>query len=300
MSFCENVFGLHPLTTEDILLSETREKMELFDNYLLISVQISLSRLSTWDEPDDSFNWFIAVYPDFILSFHSGEVPYFPSVLRRIKSSGGNLKPDWIMYTVLDVIVEAYQNSVDIADSEAESLNEIISLLSDKEQSDILLRIGHARKRLSSLYRSLNPKREIVLNLINRKTILIHKKTYLYLRDILDDCLSMLQKVEYSRETLTSAQANYLATVSLNVSKSSNQLNGVMNKLTLAATIFLPLNVITGMFGMNVRVPGQAGWKPGDSEYDFNDTLGWFFIIDAIMLLVIVLLLWWAKKSKLL
>ncbi|KAJ2462864.1 CorA metal ion transporter, partial [Coemansia sp. RSA 2320] len=93
-------------------------------------------------------------------------------------------------------------------------------------------------------------------------------ETLLYLGDVLDHIVTMMQNAAHYDNILGRAHANYLAQISIDLTESSNRTNDVVAKLSALAAIVVPLNFITGMWGANVKVPGQG-----------NDDLHYFFTI---------------------
>ncbi|KAJ2557089.1 CorA metal ion transporter [Coemansia sp. RSA 1933] len=112
-------------------------------------------------------------------------------------------------------------------------------------------------------------------------------ETILYLGDVLDHILTMLQNAAHYDSMLSRAQANYLAQISIELTASSNRTNDVVAKLSALAAIVVPLNFITGMWGANVKVPGQ----------DYDD-LHYFFTILGMCMLYVVAAVCWARYCK--
>ncbi|KAJ2401171.1 CorA metal ion transporter [Coemansia sp. RSA 2559] len=112
-------------------------------------------------------------------------------------------------------------------------------------------------------------------------------ETILYLGDVLDHILTMLQNAAHYDNVLSRAQANYLAQISIELTESSNRTNDVVAKLSALAAIVVPLNFITGMWGANVKVPGQ----------DYDD-LQYFFTILGMCMLYVVAAVCWARYCK--
>ncbi|KAJ2690753.1 CorA metal ion transporter [Coemansia sp. RSA 1285] len=112
-------------------------------------------------------------------------------------------------------------------------------------------------------------------------------ETILYLGDVLDHILTMLQNSAHYDNVLSRAQANYLAQISIELTESSNRTNDVVAKLSALAAIVVPLNFITGMWGANVKVPGQ----------DYDD-LHYFFMILGMCMLYVVAAVCFARHYK--
>ena len=125
----------------------------------------------------------------------------------------------------------------------------------------------------------MGPKKEFLQVLTYRDHPLISKRTKTLLRDVYDHVIRMQEILDVARDTLSNAQSNYLAQV-------SNRMNEVMKTLSIVATIMLPLSLITGLFGINVHVPGQ------DAEGNY-----WFFgILSGMMVMVILMIVFFRRR----
>ncbi|PVU94026.1 hypothetical protein BB561_002864 [Smittium simulii] len=222
------------------------------------------------------------------------------------------ITPDWINYAIMDDITDQIVPVVRSVELEVEAIDELVLILSSMEQSDMLLRIGTVRKRLMFLLRILQGKADVIRILTKRfgtstatglnpqpfynsnmknketstfinsnsiksgtKTPIVDYKTHdinLYLADILDHIITMSQNAAHLEAVLSRAYSNYLAKISLELTESSNRTNDVIAKLSILASVLIPLNLITGLWGMNVPVPGQ------DSE-----DLAWFLGIVLVI-----------------
>jgi magnesium transporter len=155
----------------------------------------------------------------------------------------------------------------------------------------MLRRIGHARKRVTTLLRLLSTKPDVIKALTvrcgNEDRLASSTKTdiKLYLGDIQDHVLTMVQNCLHYEKVLSRAHSNYLAQISIELTQVSNRTNDVVAKLTVMASILLPMNVITGMWGMNVRVPGEN-----------VENLDWFFGICGCMLVLALSFLFIVRK----
>ncbi|KAK9760820.1 CorA metal ion transporter [Basidiobolus ranarum] len=286
------IFRIHPLTTEDIQGEETREKFEIFTNYHFICFRTfdQDPNSSTYMEPISIYN---VIMKEGILTFHFRLTPHVPNVLRRIRHLKNIIKvtPDWINYAIIDDVTDAFGPLIQNIEFEADSIDELVLILKETEQSDMLRRIGYARKVVMGLLRLLGPKADIIKRLIkryNEYNISPNPSAdiALYLGDIEDHILTMLQSTNHYEKILSRSHANYLAQINIEITQTANRTNDVMAKMTLLASVTVPMNIITGLWGMNVKVPGQ----------DDEDSLGWFYAIVVFMSLLGVFLVWMARK----
>lgn len=154
----------------------------------------------------------------------------------------------------------------------------------DYVDMDMLRRIGMVRKRVMQLLRLISTKADVVKTIINRYMNQIepsgpisgvYVETKFYLEgvfgldcypssnqshnplDIHDHVLTMMQNLNHYEKSLARSHSNYLAQISIDITQASNRTSDTVMRMTLLASILVPLNVITGLFGMNVRVPGK-------------------------------------------
>lgn len=148
-----------------------------------------------------------------------------------------------------------------------------------KRKGDLLRRIGECRKRVMSVLRLLGSKADVIRGFSKRfsepsetntakQTLAPSPEIGMYLGDIQDHVVTMVLSLNHYEKLLARSHSNYLAQINIDMTKVNNDTNDVLGKLTILGTIVLPLNVVTGLWGMNCLVPGQD-----------RDDLTWFFSI---------------------
>ncbi|WFD24883.1 CorA metal ion transporter [Malassezia equina] len=282
MKTLARTFGIHPLTTEDILMEETREKIELFRNYYLVCFR-SFDQdpySPTYLEP---LNMYILVFREGTLSFHFRQTPHPHNVRRRIKQLKDyiNVSSDWISYALIDDITDAFAPLIQSIEFEVDSIDELVLILKEAEQSDMLRRIGTCRKKVMGLLRLMGNKADVVKGLAKRSneywSVAPKSDIGMYLSDIQDHLITMTQNLNHYEMILSRSHSNYLAQISIEMTDANNQINDVLTKLTALGTVIVPMNVITGLWGMNVQVPGQN-----------VENLNWFGGICTVMVVIAV------------
>ncbi|KAG5723249.1 putative metal ion transporter C17A12.14 [Termitomyces sp. T112] len=278
MKMLSKVFSIHPLTTEDIQMEETREKIELFRNYYLVCFRsFDQDQYSpTYLEP---LNMYIIVFREGILSFHFRPTPHPQNVRRRIKQLKDYIAvtSDWISYALIDDITDAFGPLIQNIEYEVDSIDELVLILKEAEQSDMLRRIGTCRKKVMGLLRLMGNKADVVKGLAKRCNenwrVAPTSDIGLYLSDIQDHLITMTQNLNHYEKILSRSHSNYLAQISIEMTDANNQINDVLSKLTALGTVLIPMNLVTGLWGMNVHVPGQ------DIEAGYT----WFISIVACL-----------------
>ncbi|CAO0789800.1 unnamed protein product [Mucor circinelloides] len=337
MRAISKIFRIHPLTTEDIQAQESREKCEIFQNYMFISFR-SFNHDFNSPEYLEAVNFYIVIFKDGVLTFRFQDLPHPHNVRRRIHQLKDfiHVTPEWINYALIDNITDSFAPLIQHTELEVDSIDDLVLVLNGSEQNDMLRRIGSCRKTVMQLLRLLGPKADVVRSLIKRyedkakeigyntmrlresaatngsttalgttannttstaatagdgaipeqDEVKVHHEVTLYLGDIQDHILTMLQNVNHYDLILGRAHRNYLGQISIELSQAGNTTNEVINRLTFFATVIVPLNLVGGLFGMNVHVPGQN-----------NEDLVWFFWIVLGMLLYVVAMVAIGKRT---
>lgn len=148
-----------------------------------------------------------------------------------------------------------------------------------KKKGDMLRRIGECRKRVMSISRLLGSKADVIKGFSKRCNeqwdVAPRSEIGMYLGDIQDHIITMVSSLNHYEKLLSRSHSNYLAQINIDMTKVNNDMNDVLGKITILGTVVLPMNVITGLWGMNVLVPGQK-----------RDSLTWFISIFASMVLL--------------
>ncbi|KAF8165651.1 hypothetical protein B0H34DRAFT_648103 [Crassisporium funariophilum] len=262
MKMLSKVFSIHPLTTEDILMEETREKIELFRNYYLVCFR-SFDQDVYSPTHLEPLNMYIIVFREGTLSFHFRPTPHPQNVRRRITQLKDYISctSDWISYALIDDITDAFGPLIQGIEYEVDSIDELVLILKEAEQSDMLRRIGTCRKKVMGLLRLMGNKADVVKGLAKRCNenwrVAPTSDIGLYLSDIQDHLITMTQNLNHYEKILSRSHSNYLAQISIEMTDANNQINDVLSKLTALGTVLIPMNLVTGLWGMNVHVPGQ-------------------------------------------
>ncbi|KAJ3070440.1 CorA metal ion transporter [Podochytrium sp. JEL0797] len=274
------LFKIHPLTAEDIQMQESREKCESFKNYSFVVIQSVEEDPTTGDLLP--INVYILIYKECVLTFHAQPMIHLPNMLHRIdrlqQYGMASVSPDWLNYALMDDIADGFQPLLDYTGHEVRSIDALVLILKAKEQMDMLLRIGKARNSVMNLLHLLTSKVDLIKSVIKRSSqprahlASPDSETALYLGDIQDHIITMIKNLNHHEKTLARAHSNYLAQISIEITQSSNRATDLATKVTALASILVPLNVVTGLFGMNVKVPGRE-----------EDSLIWFYGICIFM-----------------
>lgn len=196
------MFAIHPLTTEDIASSDTREKCETFENYTYISIRSFDADQYSWTYLAP-INISIIVFQNCVITFHASPIPHVENILTRIKQLGAyglNFSPDWINYALVDDITDTFMPLIRFIEYEVGQIDDLVLILKEQEQSDMLKRIGIARKQVLLLMRLLSSKPDVLKTILKR--VDVSNDVLLYLSDIQDHCLTMVQNLAHYEKTL--------------------------------------------------------------------------------------------------
>lgn len=249
-----NAFGLHPLVLEDILNTDQRPKFEDYGEYLYIV----LRRLGNGTSADEISTEQISLIlgHNLVISFLESDSGIFNVVKERIVSNRGRIRKfgaDYLAYALMDTVVDNYF-------AVFEKLGERIEIIQDglvsRPTSGSLEALHSLKREMLFLRKSVWPLREVVSGLQRGDSPLIQKEMGLYLRDIYDHTIQVIDTVETYRDMLSGMMDIYLSSLSI-------RLNEVMKVLTIIATIFMPLSFIVGIYGMNFHYMPELGWRWG-------------------------------------
>ena len=247
-------FGLHPLVLEDILNTELRPKIDIYPDYIFI-----VARLVSWNQEEktvESEQLSIVLGKNWGLTFQEKESEAFSEIQENIQSEHTVLRTfgaDYLMYALLDKVVDRYFTVL-------EGLGEAIELIEDKmivRSHQHHLHTLHAlRREILHLRRSLWPLRDMI-NIVQRDEInILSTDTQLYLHDVYDHTIHLIESLESLRELIGTLQETHM-------SSQANNLNHQMRLLTVITTMFMPLTLISGIYGMNFKNMPELEWDYG-------------------------------------
>ena len=250
-----NGYGLHPLIMEDILNTDQRPKLDDMENYIYVVLKMLDFDPASLEIVSEQVS--IVFGRNFVISLQEGRKgdPFEP-LRERIRSGKGRIRklgPDYLAYSLLDAIIDRYFL---ILERFAESIETLEEKLIGDPGPETLQQIHRLKREMIFLRKSAWPLREVIYGLEKSDSDLIRPGTKIFLRDIYDHAVHIIDSIETYREMLSSMLDIYLSSV-------SNRMNQVMKVLTVIATIFMPLTFLAGIYGMNFRVMPELGWRWG-------------------------------------
>ncbi|KIH90679.1 Mg2+ transporter protein [Sporothrix brasiliensis 5110] len=289
-------FGVHPLTVEDITQQETREKIELFPSYYFACFRSFNVVVEEDGEIEyEPFHTYVIVFREGTLSFSFAPNSHASKVRTRISllKDYVALSSDWICYALIDDIVDSFAPVIHNTELQTENLEDEVFVARSDDMHRFLRKIGNTRKNVMGLMRLLGGKADVLRGFTKRCNenykVTPRMDIGLYLGDIQDHVVTMMNNLGHCEKMLSRTHSNYLAQLSIDSISQGTNTNRVLSKITFIASIIVPLNVITGLFGMNVKVPFIV------SDYD---DLGAFFTIVGVMITFCILALIVARRMR--
>ena len=244
-------FCVHPLIQEDILNTEQRPKMQDFDDYLFVVL-----KMLYFDGSEDEIKAeqvSMIVGSNFVVSFQENGGDIFDPLRERIRNGKGRVRKkgaDYLAYCLLDAVVDNYFLVLERLGEKIEGMEE--ELLTNPVPKT-LHAIHNLKREMIFLRKSVWPLREVVSRLERGESPLIKEATVIYLRDVYDHTIQVIDTVETYRDMLSGMLDIYLSSI-------SNRMNQVMKVLTIIATIFIPLTFVVGIYGMNFEFMPELKW----------------------------------------
>lgn len=268
-------FHFHPLAVEDCLHVLQRPKLDYYED-LQFLVLHALNRDTLNAEEVDLF-----IGNRFLVSYHHKPLQEVDEAWERMVQHAHERKiwsrgPVAVAYMIMDKLVDHYFPSLyqiedELADLEAQGGNESVE--------DLMKQVFDLRSRLLKLRRTIVPMRDLMYRIVNSQHVQGKGEHTAYFTDIYDHLLKLTDMLEADREMTADLRDSY---ISLN----SNRMNGIMKTLTVITTIFMPLTLIAGIYGMNFVNMPELGWK-----------YGYFGVMVIMVLLSLAMILWFIRRG---
>ncbi len=265
-----DVFKFHPLAIEDTQNHHQRPKAEEYSDHVFIILNpVTDDGLNcSFRELDIFIGW------NYIVTVHAASESTVDQAFKRINPlhMPVSVTATYLLYVLMDVIVDEYFPVLDRIEEELGKLN---NELLTKPSKDILNRLFQLKNTLSLFWRVLWPQRDVLNVLMNHNLAFIDKNTRYYLRDVADHLQRIGDEVHFFNEMVAGM-------VNLYTSAFSNQLNQVVNRLTVFTITIGALSVIVGFYGMNFL----QTWPPFDAPWGILFAIGLMIAVVVVSLVV--------------
>ena len=271
-------FNLHPLITEDILDMHQTPKIDIYSDIIFLVLR------SLCVSPDGGLateQLSIINGKNYVITFQEKKSPVFDNIINRIKTNSGRLrreKADYLLYVLVDCIVDNYFEVTDRLDETLEEMEDVLT--SSRASLAQLRRIHTLRHAVTTLRKSVRPLVHIVNELRHEELPNSQTNLTIYFKDLYDHIFQVVETIETHRDMITVLLDLYLSSI-------NNQINKIMQFLTLIGTIFLPLTFITSLYGMNFEYMPELKW-----HYGYFYALGLMAVTAVCMALYFKLKKW--------
>ncbi len=278
------LFGIHPLTLEDIVNTHQRPKFEEYPDYAFMVLKMLHYDHEACEVSVEQVS--LVLGHNYLISFQEAkEGDVFDPVRNRLREGRNRLRTsgaDYLAYELMDLIVDHYLNVL-------EGIGEHIESIEDEITRDpnpaLLRRINRLRRQVIFLRRSIWPLRDVFTNLERSTLPFLSKENAVYIRDVYDHTVRTMEIMESSRELLASMLELYLSNLSLRT-------NEVMKVLAVISTIFLPLTFVAGIYGMNFNTEASPYNMP-----ELNWPLGYPFALGIMLLIFLGMIVFFKRKD---
>jgi len=270
-------FKLHPLILEDIVDTQQRPKYEEYDEGIVVVLKALSFDSNAVKVRAEQVSIYLGT--NFLLSFQEDETDLFQLIRDRVHAGKGRIRKknaDYLIYALLDSIMDNYYTVLDQIELIIENLES--SILNDPGKNS-KGEIHHLKQEMLVIRKTIAPLREAISRFSKSEHELISDNTKIFLRDLYDHNIQLLDTAETYRDMLNSLQDLYLSEISF-------KMNQVMQVLTLITSIFVPLSFLAGLYGMNFEYIPELTFKYG------------YFVLLSVMFIIGGSMLYYFKKEK--
>ncbi|MFG0315928.1 MAG: magnesium/cobalt transporter CorA [Planctomycetota bacterium JB042] len=246
----QRIFGLHDLVLEDLANVPQRPSADEIEGHVVVVTR--MLRLQGDDLDREQLS--LVLGPNYVLTFQERYGDVLDPVRERLRRGKGTLRKagaDYLLYALVDTVVDGFLPILEEIGDRLEALEEIVL---DRPVPETLRRINRVRGHLLILRRLLWPIRESAGRLCREEEALVDERARLYLRDTYDHCQQAAEFVETFREMASGLMNTYL-------SAAGNRMNEIMKVLTIMASIFIPLTFMAGIYGMNFEAMPELRFR---------------------------------------
>ena len=275
LRFLQEDLKIHHLTLEDVVNQNQRPKIESFEDYVYIAIH-PLMHSKKWQIEPSELDLLLGRH--WIVSVHYGPLPgliensHFHERLAHALGRGS----DFLLYTLVDLVVDSYFPILDEIEDEIDSLED--RLLARAKSAD-MSRLLAFKRSLVHVRRAVGPQREVFNQLTRHEFPFVRPENLIYFRDVYDHLLRITEELDSLRDILSSALEVHLAST-------SNQLNVTMKRLAGWGTIFVVITAIAGIYGMNFKFMPELEWR-----------YGYFAVISGMALISLALYFYFKKRG---
>jgi magnesium transporter len=250
LGMVQEEFSLHPLAMEDVRERHQRPKLEHYPDHAFVVAYTADGR-----EVD------IFVGPTWVITVREDDADDEPSFIDGARVRFERIRPEhstagFLLYVVLDEIVDGYFTQNDQVEDELEKLEDCIFGDGPVDERQVQQDLFEVRRRLIIYRRLAMPTRDVLAALLRREVEWVDENAIIHLQDVFDHILRAIDMVDNHRELMGNAVDAHLAIM-------SNRMNRVMKRMTSWGAILLGSTLVTGIYGMNFAHMPELAWRWG-------------------------------------
>ena len=272
-----NHLGIHKLTIEDLVSVGQRPKLEEYEDYLYMVVK--MFQLHTDSKSIDIEQISFLLKENLLITFQEKTGDVFQSIRGRLQDPKAMIRKrgtDYLLYALLDAVVDHYFVIIENFSLELENLEELLLSQPSKER---LNELHHLRREILTLRRSAYPMREVVSRFEKIEAPKISDDTKIFIRDLYDHTIQTIETIEVFRDIAAGLLDLYM-------NSAANKMNEIMKLLTIISTIFIPLSFLAGVYGMNFENMPELKSHDG------------YFIFLGVLFSIFIGMLFYFKRKK--
>lgn len=281
-------FKIHPLILEDIVSNRQRPKLDESDDYLFV-----VSRMMYINEDLEIVNEQASflLMDKVLISFQETYTNVFDPVINRLKRDKGIIRKSgssYILYSLMDVVVDDYFELINKLGDQLETLEE---LMYRRPEKSMMYDIQSVKRAMIAIRRAVWPERDKINDLIRTESSLVTAETKTFLRDTYDHSMQIIDLVESYRDITTGL-------IDMNLSFISNRMNEIMKVLTIISSIFIPLTFIAGVYGMNFAFQDPETGKVLERNMpELYEENGYVYTLVAMLFIAILQIIYFWRKG---
>ena len=266
-----NSFYFDQLVLAQVMDTQARPKVQEFDNCILLSIKMLQQQEETGLITVENLS--LIITESVLISFQESKGDVFEPVRERIRKQKKRIRnggTDYLMFALLDVVVDNYIYIISLLGEKIEMLEEKLVL---QPNQSVIDEINRYKRELNFLRKNIKPAREMILSMSKIESDLIYESTNVHLKELLDNINQATDLSDSYREILSDQLNIYHTTI-------SSKLNDIMKFLTIFSVIFIPLTFIAGIYGTNFEVLPELHF-----QYSYFIMLGTMFVLAIGMLI---------------
>jgi magnesium transporter len=271
-------FGFHPLSVEDAMSEVHFPKIEAYDGYLYVILHGIDFHAGDKGFATHDVDFFVG--PNYLVTVHDGHSRSIRDIQESVsrRSQIMNEGPVALLHRIVDAMVDRYRPEVEKLEERLEKIEKTV--FSERVPRHLVRNILQEKRQVSSLRRIITPQRDVIARLARREFVDVSTDVSFRFRDVYDQLVRIADDAALFQDRITGILEAHLSNV-------SNRLNEVMKVLTILTTIFMPLTLLSGLWGMNIQLPRFPGTDRGQ-----------FWWVAGIMAAIVVAMLAMFRRKR--